>query len=93
METVIREIEGKEFKFRMTRRSIRVAESNGLSTSNEFQPMTMLYALWFAGIYTEQPMSKSKADDLLDAYLDGKSCNETYETLIESLMNQYSEVF
>jgi len=91
--SVVREIEGKEYSFRMTRKSVRKAEEAGMRVSSMGDtPMLALYYLWFAAIIADQPMPKGKSDDLLDAYLDDENCGESFEDILSSLGEEYAEV-
>lgn len=89
-----REINGKTYNFKMTRKGIRAAEAAGMHISEMSEtPMSALSYLWYAALYASHPMPIKKTDELLDAYLDGKGCNETIQSLLEDLMNGYSEIF
>lgn len=89
-----RVINGKEYEFRMTRKGIRAAERAGLkSDSISETPIEGVYYLWFAALHAEQPMVKSKCDDLLDDYLDDPTCPESFTDIAQSLVEDYQSVF
>ena len=91
--SMIREIEGKEYTFRMTRKSVRKAEEAGMRVGAMADtPMLALYFLWYAAIIADQPMPKAKSDDLLDAYLDDSNCGEAFEAVLSSLGEEYAAV-
>lgn len=89
-----REINGKTYTFRMTRKGIRAAEKAGMRMSvMPDTPMDAVYYLWYAALYTEHPMTMGKSDELLDTYLDSSDCPESFSDILESLMDEYTEVF
>lgn len=89
-----REINGKEYTFRMTRAGVRAAERAGMNMSEiGDKPVAAMYYLWYAALHQEHPMPLKKSDDLLDAYLDDETCPEGFDDLIASLMEDYTEVF
>lgn len=91
---MIREINGKEYNFRMTRKGIRAAEKSGFKLSDFGNaPMSMAYELWYAALYAEHPMPHGKCDELLDDYLDSESCPESFSDVMEWLSEAYNEVF
>lgn len=91
---MIREINGKEYTFRMTRKGIRAAEKAGLKMGSiGDSPVESTYYLWYAALYAEHPMIKAKADELLDDYLDDDSCPESFNDILESLGEGYASVF
>lgn len=91
---MIREINGKDYTFRMTRAGIRAAERAGMSTSAMGEkPMESLYYLWFAALYAEHPMVMKKTDVLLDDYLDSSDCPESFEDVYGELAEEYAAVF
>lgn len=91
---MIRTIDGKEYSVKITRKGLRAAESQGMNY-NELtnKPISLLYFLWYAGLYGSAPMPFDKSCDLLDAYLDDENCPETMTTLLESLSEDFDKVF
>lgn len=86
-----REIEGKTYKFQITRRGLREAEKQGMNLAElESKPLSLLYYLWFAALY---PMPMSKTDALLDTYLDDPNCPETMENLLATFSEEFASVF
>ncbi|WAX16246.1 hypothetical protein EL753P1_00024 [Eggerthella phage EL753P1] len=91
---MIREINDKDYTFRMTRAGIRAAERAGMSMSDiGAKPMESLYFLWYAALYAEHPMVLKKSDALLDDYLDSADCPESFDDLFGDLAEQYAGVF
>lgn len=91
---MIREINGKDYSFDMTRAGIRAAERAGMSMEDiGRKPMESLYYLWFASLYSKQPMVMKKSDALLDDYLDSSDCPESFDDLFSDLAEQYAAVF
>lgn len=90
----IREIDGKEYKLAITRRGLREAEKEGFRLDElENKPMSMLYYLWYAALYSHQPMSIKKSDDLLDKYLDDPENDEDMSALMDVLSEEFASVF
>lgn len=91
---MIREIDGKKYDFKITRKGIRAAEKAGMKMQNIIdQPMLFLSYMWYAAIYASQPISFDKACDLLDEYLDSEDCFESIEQMLTDLSDEYAEVF
>lgn len=89
-----REINGKTYNFKMTRKGIRAAETAGMKISEMGDtPMLALSYLWYAALHATHSIAIKKADELLDAYLDSDDCPENVSDLLEDLMTGYSEVF
>lgn len=89
---MIREINGKEYTFKLTRKGVRKAEQQGLSIDTT-KPLSMVYGLWFAALMSNHPMPVNKAEDLLDDYLDQDDCPETIADITESLAGEYGSLF
>lgn len=88
-----RTINGKDYELKMTRKSIRRAEKEGMRLSELGDtPVGALYALWYAAIAGKQPMTVNKSDDLLDEYLDGEDCEEKASDLLAVLVEEYGSV-
>jgi len=89
-----REINGKTYTFQMTRKSLRQAERAGLRMSAVGDtPMDSTYFLWYAALSGAQPMQITKADDLLDTYLESADCPESFTDIFSSLLEEYNDVF
>ena len=91
---MIRTINGKDYNFKITRKGLRLAEQQGMNF-NEMgdKPISLVYYLWYAALCAQYPMSFDKACDLLDTYLDSEDCQETFNTLLESLGEDFNEIF
>lgn len=90
----VREIDGKEYTFMITRRGLREAEKQGFRLDDiESKPLSALYYLWFAALYAKHPMSMVKSDTLLDSYLDAPDCEEGMDSLLGLLGDEFSSVF
>ena len=90
---MIREINGKDYSFKMTRKGLRAAEAAGFDVMDMgAKPMTALTLLWYAELYAAHPMKYEKAADLLDEYLDMET-SEDFATLLETFSEDYTAVF
>lgn len=90
---IIREIDGKEYKFAMTRRGLREAERQGFDLNSvEGKPMSALYYLWYAALWAAQPLSLAKSDELLDKYLDSENA-ESVDDVFAWLSDDFMRVF
>ncbi|MBQ1779954.1 MAG: hypothetical protein II001_00790 [Bacteroidales bacterium] len=91
---MIREINGKKYDFKITRKGIRAAEKAGMKMQSIVeQPMLFLSYMWYAAIYAAQPVTFEKSCDLLDEYLDSEDCSESIEQMLTDFSNEYAEVF
>lgn len=94
MATNEREINGKTYKFKMTRKGIRAAEAQGFRISTVSDaPMSGFSYLWYASLYAAHPMAFDKACDLLDSYLDDPTCGESVSDLLNELVEEYGKIF
>ena len=90
---IVKTIDGKDYFFEITRKGLRMAEQQGMNI-NEMtdKPMSMLYYLWYAALYTKQPMSMTKSDALLDKYLD-EDGSESMSEVLNWLVEDFNKVF
>lgn len=90
---IIREINGKEYSFNMTRKGIRAAEREGFNINQiSDKPINSLYYLWYAALYGAHPMNMSKSDELLDSYLDADN-TESMLDVFTWLSDEFNRVF
>ena len=91
---MIRTINGKDYNFKITRKGLREAEKQGMRFNEMMdKPLSMLYYLWYAALYASHPMSLAKTDELLDAYLDNPDTTETMSDVLETLTDEFGQVF
>jgi len=86
------EYEGKTYELKLTRAGVRMAESQGLTTSlMSEKPFSAIGLLFFASLYSRYKMNPNKAVSMLDSLLDSGAVKS--EELFEELAEAYSELF
>jgi hypothetical protein len=86
------EHEGKNYELKMTRAGVRVAETQGLSSSQIAEkPFSALALLFFASLYSGYKVNPNKATTILDDLLE--SGDLEFESLFAELSEAYVDLF
>jgi hypothetical protein len=83
---------GKNYELKMTRAGVRVAEAQGLSSSEMTEkPFSALNLLFFASLYSDYKVPPNKAAAMLDDLLDSGTVE--FKDLFEELSEAYVDLF
>jgi hypothetical protein len=86
------EHDGKRYELKMTRAGVRVAEAQGLSSSQIAEkPFSALALLFFASLYSAYKVNPNKATAILDDLLE--SGDLEFESLFSELSEAYVDLF